>query len=212
MYSGLVADVAHSRPRIICYGAPLVSTPYLRVMAVGCLMARRICGEDDPEKTDMRSDLMPSNDTGALSPPVSLRPNLLVYLQGYVILASLLHSLLCRRPLASLPKIPLSLVLAPPRARLSLISRHLENRPVLEINTPFSTERQSTGPDDVDYTPIKRDPPKPAPPEQKEHKMPNQPDHPTLLIPGPIEFDDAVLDSMGHYRCVARSSLSIALY
>ena len=32
-----------------------------------------------------------------------------------------------------------------------------------------------------------------APPEQKEHKMPHQPDHPTLLIPGPIEFDDAVL-------------------
>lgn len=31
-------------------------------------------------------------------------------------------------------------------------------------------------------------------------KMSSQPDHPTLLIPGPIEFDDAVLQSMSHYR------------
>lgn len=29
--------------------------------------------------------------------------------------------------------------------------------------------------------------------------MSSQPSHPTLLIPGPIEFDDAVLQSMGHY-------------
>ncbi|SLM34483.1 plp-dependent transferase [Lasallia pustulata] len=29
--------------------------------------------------------------------------------------------------------------------------------------------------------------------------MSNQPEHPTLLIPGPIEFDDAVLQSMSHY-------------
>lgn len=29
-----------------------------------------------------------------------------------------------------------------------------------------------------------------------------QPEHPTLLIPGPIEFDDAVLESMSHYRQV----------
>ena len=28
---------------------------------------------------------------------------------------------------------------------------------------------------------------------------PKQPDHPTLLIPGPIEFDDQVLASMSHY-------------
>ncbi|KAI1438659.1 alanine--glyoxylate aminotransferase [Xylaria sp. CBS 124048] len=30
-------------------------------------------------------------------------------------------------------------------------------------------------------------------------KMSSQPSHPTLLIPGPIEFDDAVLQSMSHY-------------
>ncbi|KAF4507185.1 hypothetical protein G6O67_005850 [Ophiocordyceps sinensis] len=29
--------------------------------------------------------------------------------------------------------------------------------------------------------------------------MSSQPAHPTLLVPGPIEFDDAVLQSMGHY-------------
>lgn len=33
-------------------------------------------------------------------------------------------------------------------------------------------------------------------------KMSSQPEHPTLLIPGPIEFDDAVLQSMSHFRCV----------
>ena len=28
----------------------------------------------------------------------------------------------------------------------------------------------------------------------------DQPEHPTLLIPGPVEFDDAVLGAMSHYR------------
>jgi len=32
--------------------------------------------------------------------------------------------------------------------------------------------------------------------------MSSQPEHATLLIPGPIEFDDEVLKSMGHYRYV----------
>jgi hypothetical protein len=31
-------------------------------------------------------------------------------------------------------------------------------------------------------------------------KMSSQPAHPVLLIPGPIEFDDAVLQSMSHFR------------
>ena len=34
----------------------------------------------------------------------------------------------------------------------------------------------------------------------KALKMSSQAEHPTLLIPGPIEFDDAVLQSMSHYR------------
>jgi alanine-glyoxylate transaminase/serine-glyoxylate transaminase/serine-pyruvate transaminase len=32
--------------------------------------------------------------------------------------------------------------------------------------------------------------------------MSTQKAHPALLIPGPIEFDDAVLESMSHYRYV----------
>ena len=101
--------------------------------------------------------------------------------------------LFCRKPLSSL-------ALAPPRARLSLISRHLEQRPQLEINTPFSTERLSREPDDIDYTPIKRDPPRHDP--AAENKKMSQAEHPALLIPGPIEFDDEVLQSMGHFRFV----------
>ncbi|MCJ1356901.1 MAG: hypothetical protein MMC33_006897 [Icmadophila ericetorum] len=82
-------------------------------------------------------------------------------------------------------------------AGLSLIARHLEQRPSLEINTPFSTERQSTPQDDLPYTPIQRTVPEDA--EDQAGKMSNQPPHPALLIPGPIEFDDAVLQSMSHY-------------
>lgn len=111
-----------------------------------------------------------------------------------VIVAARFPSLLCRRPLKSL-------ALAPPRARLSLISRHLEQRPLLEINTPFSTERKAGTQDDLEYTPIQRDPPKPASPDNQKVKMSGQAEHPALLIPGPIEFDDAVLLSMGHFRC-----------
>lgn len=133
--------------------------------------------------------------------PILLRSNLPARQKVDVILASSLRALLCRTPLPSL-------ALAPPHARLSLISRHLENRPLLEINTPFSTERQSTGQDDIDYTPLKRDLPKP---EQKERKMSNQAEHPTVLIPGPIEFADAVLESMSHSRSATRHALPIAL-
>ena len=35
-------------------------------------------------------------------------------------------------------------------------------------------------------------------------KMSSQAAHPALMIPGPIEFDDAVLQSMAHYRYVLR--------
>jgi alanine-glyoxylate transaminase / serine-glyoxylate transaminase / serine-pyruvate transaminase len=89
--------------------------------------------------------------------------------------------------------------------RLSLISRHLQNRPSLEINTPYSTERISQPIDDLPYTPLVRPPPevaKPVKPKIQVAKMSSQPEHPTLLIPGPIEFDDAVLQSMSHYRYV----------
>ena len=42
--------------------------------------------------------------------------------------------------------------------------------------------------------------------------MSNQAEHPALLIPGPIEFDDAVLNSMGHFRYAIRLALANVLY
>ncbi|KAI2790257.1 hypothetical protein POX_d05765 [Penicillium oxalicum] len=85
-----------------------------------------------------------------------------------------------------------------PTQRLSLISRHLDQRlPLPELNTPFSTERHSLAPDDVEYKPIDRSIHPPSVPQSPT--MSSQPPHNTLLIPGPIEFDDAVLQSMSHY-------------
>lgn len=85
--------------------------------------------------------------------------------------------------------------------RLSLISRHLDQRlPLPELNTPFSTERNSLAPDDVEYKPIDRTTSPPTPPPEPSPAMSTQQSpHNTLLIPGPIEFDDAVLQSMSHY-------------
>ncbi|KAL3489811.1 pyridoxal phosphate-dependent transferase [Aspergillus germanicus] len=93
--------------------------------------------------------------------------------------------------------------------RLSLISRHLDQRlPLPELNTPFSTERNSHAPDDIEYKPLDRSAPPPVSPSTITPPQPSSPPaakmsaqapHPTLLIPGPIEFDDAVLQSMSHY-------------
>ncbi|RAK73893.1 alanine--glyoxylate transaminase, partial [Aspergillus fijiensis CBS 313.89] len=93
--------------------------------------------------------------------------------------------------------------------RLSLISRHLDQRlPLPELNTPFSTERNSLAPDDLEYKPIDRSVPSSipsspttpsSPSSSPPPKMSSQAPHNTLLIPGPIEFDDAVLQSMSHY-------------
>jgi alanine-glyoxylate transaminase/serine-glyoxylate transaminase/serine-pyruvate transaminase len=92
-----------------------------------------------------------------------------------------------------------------PQSRLSLISRHLDQRPQVELNTPYAHERQSSSPDDIPYNPL------PAVQEEKKTNMSNQPSHPALLIPGPIEFDDQVLQSMSHFRYYPRkpSVLSI---
>ena len=100
-----------------------------------------------------------------------------------------------------------STILAPSRAssRLSLIQRHLDQRPPLpSLNTPYSAERGSDHADDLPYTPLIREVPKryfgtSSAPKMADRKTSNQPAHPSLLIPGPIEFDDAVLDSMSHY-------------
>jgi len=69
---------------------------------------------------------------------------------------------------------------------------------VPDLNTPFSTERDSLAPDDLEYKPIDRSIP-PSPPPEPQPNMSIQAPHNTLLIPGPIEFDDAVLQSMSHY-------------
>ncbi|KAF2677284.1 PLP-dependent transferase [Lentithecium fluviatile CBS 122367] len=97
---------------------------------------------------------------------------------------------------------------APSRApsRLDLFSRHLAPKPpFLELNTPFSTERSARLVDDQGNIIKPRSPPEPkATPKtaieaEPPAKMSNQAPHPALLIPGPIEFDDAVLQSMSHY-------------
>ncbi|KAH7094692.1 pyridoxal phosphate-dependent transferase [Paraphoma chrysanthemicola] len=99
---------------------------------------------------------------------------------------------------------------ASPTDRLKQITKHLDSKPFLELNTPFSTERSSRYEDERGNTIKRHTPPppqaakKPEQPVQKQvpeapKKMSQQKPHPALLIPGPIEFDDAVLDSMSHY-------------
>ncbi|KAK0723173.1 pyridoxal phosphate-dependent transferase [Lasiosphaeria miniovina] len=78
-----------------------------------------------------------------------------------------------------------------PPARLSLISRHLA--PDYPINTPYAVERL---PDTVDTSLLPKTQIRAI---SSSPTMSPQPPHPTILIPGPIEFDDAVLQSMSHY-------------
>ncbi|KAI8624033.1 alanine--glyoxylate aminotransferase [Xylariaceae sp. FL1651] len=67
-----------------------------------------------------------------------------------------------------------------PASRLSLISQHLagDQTPAAPSLPAHSSRSLSSSP---------------------SSRMSSQPSHPTLLIPGPIEFDDAVLQSMSHY-------------
>ncbi|KAK3683489.1 pyridoxal phosphate-dependent transferase [Podospora appendiculata] len=81
-------------------------------------------------------------------------------------------------------------------ARLSLISRHLA--PDYPINTPYTVERL---PNTIDTSLLPKTQTRKLS-TSKAANMSSQPPHPTLLIPGPIEFDDAVLSSMSHYRCI----------
>ncbi|KAH6678926.1 pyridoxal phosphate-dependent transferase [Plectosphaerella plurivora] len=61
----------------------------------------------------------------------------------------------------------------PSSARISLVAGHLGSSPISTPSTAQLSRPQST--------------------------MSTQPEHAALLIPGPIEFDDAVLQSMSHY-------------
>lgn len=86
--------------------------------------------------------------------------------------------------------------------RLSLISRHFnEKLPLPQLNTPFSSERNTLPPDDIDVQVYKPSSPSVLLQSSKQTPatMSSQTPHSTLLIPGPIEFDDAVLQSMSHY-------------
>ncbi|KAF2280554.1 PLP-dependent transferase [Westerdykella ornata] len=98
-----------------------------------------------------------------------------------------------------------------PSARLDLFSRHLApNKPFLELNTPFSTERAAHLEDPQGNIIRTKPAQQPAIEQEQEQKaaqvqpeepatMSSQPSHPALMIPGPIEFDDAVLQSMSHF-------------
>lgn len=81
------------------------------------------------------------------------------------------------------PKIlnPSAATTSPAASRLSQLSYHLSSS---SHSNSTSTTSSSTSSDN----------------SNKHSKMSSQPEHPTLLIPGPIEFDDAVLQSMSHYR------------
>ncbi|KAI1179643.1 alanine--glyoxylate aminotransferase [Nemania sp. FL0916] len=75
----------------------------------------------------------------------------------------------------SLPKVAAS----NPASRLSVISQHFAGSPqALSASAPYQSRSLSSSP---------------------PSRMSSQPSHSTLLIPGPIEFDDAVLHSMSHY-------------
>lgn len=83
--------------------------------------------------------------------------------------------------------------------RLSLISRHLHTSPsTLAINTPYSTERISTSEAEFEQ----KIPQEPS--SKKSGTMSKQAAHPTVLIPGPIEYSDEVLASMSHFRYALR--------
>ena len=107
-------------------------------------------------------------------------------------------------------------------SRLSLIHRHLDHRIALpDLNTPYSTERGyvTVEPDDVEYKPLDRtkglqlDQGRGRSASTQTRKMDEtakgsaQKPHPALMIPGPIEFSDEVLGSMGFYAYVSFSGV-----
>lgn len=129
-------------------------------------------------------------------------------LSHFVILATLAPLRLLRRTPPTLFK------LAPPRERLDLISRHFNSNAQVPLNTPFSIERNSSRSDDLEYpssvakqqtrqfgtqTSSAQETKSTETPAETTANMSSQAPHPTLLIPGPIEFDDQVLQSMSHY-------------
>ena len=73
--------------------------------------------------------------------------------------------------------------------RLQLLSQHFEQPvPYSETNSFPSSNRRFS---------IQR---RLSQEKEQPVKMSSQEPHPTLLIPGPIEFEDEVLKSMSHFR------------
>jgi alanine-glyoxylate transaminase/serine-glyoxylate transaminase/serine-pyruvate transaminase len=107
-----------------------------------------------------------------------------------------------------------------------LFASHLANtqKPVLELNTPFSVERTSSSQDHAaiiadesrkileaqtiktlkeldkqEKEQIVEEEQEKEQEQKQSPRMSTQEPHAALLIPGPIEFDDAVLQSMSHF-------------
>lgn len=82
------------------------------------------------------------------------------------------------------------------QSRLSLISRHLDSRPFPSINTPYTIDRNSLPSDDLPYSPHARNLSTSA---KMASSGSTQAEHPTLLIPGPIEITDEVAGAMSNF-------------
>ena len=85
-------------------------------------------------------------------------------------------------------------------ARLSTIARHLKPSSDLPLNTPYSAAQRAikapAGPQQsLDGSSFST-----KAPSKPQNPMSSQAPHAAVLIPGPIEYDDAVLQSMSHYR------------
>ncbi|KAF4126366.1 alanine-glyoxylate transaminase / serine-glyoxylate transaminase / serine-pyruvate transaminase [Geosmithia morbida] len=79
-------------------------------------------------------------------------------------------------------KLPSNVVAPSAEQRISLVSRHL-NKPSSSPSLPSPSSPAISSHNQI----------------RPVSTMSSQPEHATLLIPGPIEFDDAVLQSMSHY-------------
>lgn len=119
------------------------------------------------------------------------------------------------------PAVVSIIVAARAKSRLDLFANHLAQRSFHELNTPFSIERNSSAKyypdlllkeeskDQLHQKLLEQHRPReqrrnssypPNTKQQDKSKMSSQPSHATLLIPGPIEVEDDVLQAMSHFR------------
>lgn len=99
-----------------------------------------------------------------------------------------------RNPTTRMSKPPSSATAA---SRLDLLSRQLQ----LQLQRPLSTAR-NTRTNTLGTTTSARHLHTPA-----SANMSKQEKHPAVLIPGPIEYDDRVLEAMSHYRYYKTSTV-----